>query len=110
MTLLGMVTDIPFQIIYWEDNRLRVLLRLVIWWFPRSIIVAFVVNPPLLQDLDPATTALVVLAVDVVLAAFCLGLYTTREQMWGEIDLSEETGAEVIGNKRVDPNEASGDV
>ena len=79
--LLGMVTEIPFQIIYWEDKYLRVLLRLIIWWFPRLIIVAFVINPPFLQGLDPAKTALTVLAIDGVLAAFCLGLYTAREQM-----------------------------
>ena len=68
--LLGMVTDVPFQIVYWEDRRLRVVLRLIIWWFPRLIIFAFVINPPLLQELDPATTALTVLAIDMVLAAF----------------------------------------
>jgi hypothetical protein len=79
--LLGMVADVPFMIIYWEDLRTRVLLRLMIWWFPRLIIIAFVINPPFLQDLDPATTALTVLAIDVVLAAFCLGLYAAREQM-----------------------------
>jgi len=79
--LLGMVTDTPFQIFYWEDRHLRVLLRLMIWWFPRLIIIAFVSNPPILQGLAPATTALTVLAIDGVLAAFCLGLYTTREQM-----------------------------
>jgi hypothetical protein len=80
--LLGMVTDIPFQIIYWEKKRVRVLLRLVIWWFPRVVIIAFVVNPPILQDLDRATTALTVLAIDCVLAALCLGLYSAREQLW----------------------------
>ena len=79
--LLGMVADVPFMIIYWEDLRIRVLLRLMIWWFPRIIIIAFVINPPILQDLDPATSALAVLAIDGVLAAFCLGLYTAREQM-----------------------------
>ena len=79
--LLGMVTDIPFQIIYWENTRLRVLLRLVIWWFPRIVIIAFVINPPILQGLDHAATALTVLAIDCVLAAMCLGLYTAREQL-----------------------------
>jgi hypothetical protein len=80
--LLGMVCDIPFMIIYWQDARLRVLLRLVIWWFPRAVIIMFVINPPALQELDPTTTALTVLAIDVVLAAFCLGLYAAREQLW----------------------------
>jgi hypothetical protein len=79
--LLGMVTNTPFKIIYWEDRRLRVLLRLMMWWFPRIVIVAFVINPPILQGLDPANTALTVLAIDGVLAAFCLGLYAAREQM-----------------------------
>lgn len=79
--LLGMVTNSPFQIIYWEDGRVRVLLRLMIWWFPRLVIIAFVINPLILQDLDPVKTALTVLAIDAVLAAFCLGLYTAREQM-----------------------------
>ena len=77
-----MVTDIPFQIIYWEKTRVRILFRLVIWWFPRVVIIAFVVNPPILQDLDLAATALTVLAIDCVLAAMCLGLYTAREQLW----------------------------
>ncbi|HSG15991.1 MAG TPA: hypothetical protein VLE70_06670 [Anaerolineae bacterium] len=80
--LLGMVADIPFQIIYWEDTRLRVLLRLLIWWFPRVVIIAFVINPPILQDLDPAATALTILAIDGVLAAYCVGLYAAREQLW----------------------------
>ena len=80
--LLGMVADIPFRIIWWEDGRLRALLRLMIWWFPRIIIIAFVINPPILQDLDPVATALTVLAIDGVLAAFCLGLYAAREQLW----------------------------
>ena len=80
--LLGMVADMPFQIFYWEDSHIRVLLRLIIWWFPRIIIIVFVINPPILQDLDPATTALTVLAIDGVLAAFCLGLYAAREQLW----------------------------
>jgi hypothetical protein len=80
--LLGMVADMPFQIFYWEDRRLRVLLRLMIWWFPRIIIITFVINPPILQELDPTATALTVLAIDGVLAAFCLGLYTAREQLW----------------------------
>ena len=76
--LLGLVTDIPFQVFYWEDKRRRVLLRLILWWFPRLVIFAFVCNPPILQDLEPATTALVVLAIDGVLAAFFLWLYTSR--------------------------------
>ena len=79
--LLGMVADIPFQIIYWEDTRLRVLLRLVIWWFPRVVIIAFVINPPILRDLESAATALTVLAIDGVLAAYCAGLYAAREQL-----------------------------
>jgi hypothetical protein len=76
-----MVADVPFRIIYWEDGRIRVLLRLVIWWFPRVVIIAFVINPPFLQDFDPAATALAVLAIDGVIAAFCLGLFAAREQM-----------------------------
>jgi hypothetical protein len=80
--LLGMVTEMPFQIIYWENGPVRVLLRLVIFWFPRIVIIAFVINPPFLQELDPATTVLTVLAIDGVLAAFCLGLYAAREQLW----------------------------
>ena len=50
---------------------------------PHSLTVEFggVINPPVLQGLDPATTALAVLAIDGLLAAFCLGLYTAREQM-----------------------------
>lgn len=79
--LLGMVTDIPFQIIYWEEARTRVFLRLIIWWFPRIVIIAFVINPPILHGLDPVTTALVVLAIDGVLAGYCQGLYAAREQM-----------------------------
>ena len=78
--LLGMVTDMPFQIVYWEDTRIRVLLRLVIWWFPRVVIFAFVFDPPFLRNLDPASTALTVLAIDALLVAFCLGLYAVREQ------------------------------
>lgn len=80
----------PFQIFYWEDSRLRTVLRLVIWWFPRLVIITFVINPPFLQDLNPATTALTLLAVDGVLAAFCLGLYATWEQMGEGAYLSEE--------------------
>lgn len=79
--LLGLVCDIPFQIFYWEDKGLRVLLRMIIWWFPRIVIVAFMFNLSILQELDPATTALTVLAIDVVLAAYCLELYAAREQM-----------------------------
>jgi hypothetical protein len=79
--LLGMVADVPFRIFYWEDARIRVLLRLVIWWFPRIVIILFAIYPPFLQELDPAATALALLAIDGVLAAFCLGLYSAREQI-----------------------------
>ena len=79
--LLGLVTDVPFHVFDWEDRRLRVLLRLILWWLPRLVIVAFMINLPILQDLDPATTALVVLAIDGVLAAFFLLLYTLRKQI-----------------------------
>ena len=79
--LLGLITDVPFQAFNWEDRRLRVFLRLILWWFPRIVIFVFVFNPPFLQDLDPATTALAVLAIDGVLAAFFLWLYTSREQL-----------------------------
>jgi hypothetical protein len=68
--LLGLVTDVPFHVFDWEDRRLRVFLRLIVWWTPRIIIVAFMINLPILQDLDPATTALAVLAIDGVLALF----------------------------------------
>jgi hypothetical protein len=40
-----------------------------------------VFNPPILQDLDPATTAWTVLAIDGALAAFFLLLHTSREQL-----------------------------
>jgi hypothetical protein len=79
--LLGLVTDVPFKVFDLEDKRLRVLLRLIIFWFPRLVIVAFMINLPILQDLDPVTTALVVLAIDGVLTAFFLWLYTSREQI-----------------------------
>ncbi len=79
--LLGLVTNTPFYVFDWEDRRLRVLLRLMVFWIPRLVIIAFVINPPILQDLDPATTALVVLAIDGVLAAFFVWLYTSREQI-----------------------------
>jgi hypothetical protein len=39
---------------------------------------AFVANPPVLRDLDPTTTALTVLAIDGVLAAFFLWLQRKR--------------------------------
>ena len=78
--LLGLVTDVPFQVFNWEDRRLRVFLRLILWWFPRLVIFAFVFNPPFLQDLDPATTALTVLAIDGALAGFFLWLYTRQPQ------------------------------
>ena len=79
--LLGLITDVPFQAFNWEDRRLRVFLRLILWWFPRIVIFAFVFNPPILQDLDPATTALAVLAIDGILASFFLFLHTSREQL-----------------------------
>ena len=79
--LLGLITDVPFQVFNWEDRRLRVFLRLILWWFPRLVIFAFVFNPPILQDLDPATTALAVLAIDSILASFFLFLHTSREHL-----------------------------
>lgn len=79
--LLGLVTDVPFQVFDWEDRRVRVFLRLILWWFPRLVIFAFAFDLAILQDLDPATTALAVLAIDGVLAAFFLWLYTSREQI-----------------------------
>lgn len=79
--LLGLITDVPFQVFDWEDRRLRVLLRLILWWFPRLVIFAFVFNPPILQGLDPATTALAMLAIDGVLAAFFLWLHASREKI-----------------------------
>ena len=78
--LLGLVTDVPFQIFDWQDKRLRTFLRLVLWWLPRLVIFAFVFNPPILQDLDPATTALVVLAVDAALALFFLWLHNRQRR------------------------------
>jgi len=78
--LLGMVTESPFHVFAWEDRRLRVLLRLIVFWLPRLVIIAFVINPPLLQDLDPATTALAVLVIDGVIVTFFLLLHTLREQ------------------------------
>jgi hypothetical protein len=79
--LLGLVTDVPFQVFDWEDRRLRVFLRLILWWFPRLVIFAFAFNLPILQQLDPAKTALAVLAIDGVLVAFFLWLRTTREPL-----------------------------
>ena len=80
---LGMVTDIPFtfRIFDLENRRKKVLLRLAVWWFPRLVIVAFMLNLPIVRDLDPATTAFVVLAIDVVLAAFFAWLHTLRKQI-----------------------------
>jgi hypothetical protein len=78
--LLGLVTDIPFQVFEWADKRQRVLLRLALWWFPRVVIFAFVFNPPFLRNLDPVTTALTVLAVDAALAAFFLWLHRSRKR------------------------------
>jgi len=57
------------------------MLRLILWWIPRLVIVAFMINLPILQDLDPATTALVVLAFDGILAAFFLLLYALRKRI-----------------------------
>ena len=74
--LLGLVTDMPFQVFSWQDRRLRVFLRLILWWFPRFVIFAFVFNPPFLRDLDPATTALVVLVIDGALALFFWWLHS----------------------------------
>jgi len=79
--LLGLVTDVPFQVFDWKDRRLGVFLRLLLWWFPRLLIFAFAFNPPILRDLDPATTALAVLAVDGALAGFFLWLHTSRQQI-----------------------------
>jgi hypothetical protein len=79
--LLGLVTDIPFQVFGWEDRRVRVLLRLILWWFPRLVIFAFVFSPPVLQDLDPAITALAVLTIEGVLAVFFLWLHASRDRM-----------------------------
>ncbi len=78
--LLGLITDVPFQVFDWEDRRLRIMLRLLLWWLPRLAIFAFVFNPPVLQDLDPAKTALAVLVVDGILAAFFLWLRSSQEQ------------------------------
>jgi len=80
--LLGMVTDVPFtaRMFDLENRNKKVLVRLVVWWFPRFIIVAFMLNIPIVRDLDPATTALVVLAIDGVLAAFFVWLHTLRKQ------------------------------
>ena len=78
--LLGLVTDVPFQVFDWEDRRLRIFLRLILWWFPRLVIFAFVFNPPILRDLDPTTTALTVLVIDGALALFFWGLHNRRRQ------------------------------
>ena len=76
--LLGLVTDVPFQVFDWQDRRLRVFLRPILWWFPRIVIFAFVFNPPFLRDLDPATTALAVLGIDGALALFFLWLHSRQ--------------------------------
>ena len=76
--LLGLVTDVPFRVFAWEDKRKRAFLRLILWWFPRLVIVAFALNLPGLGDLDRAVTALVVLAVDAVLAALLWWLRARR--------------------------------
>ncbi len=80
--LLGLVTDVPFtfHIFDLEDRRRKVLLRLMVWWLPRLVIVAFMINLPILQELDPATIALAVLVIDGVLAAFFLWLHRSRKQ------------------------------
>jgi hypothetical protein len=79
---LGMVTDIPFtfRIFDLENRRKKVLLRLIVWWTPRVVIVIFMLNLPVVRDLDPATTALVVLAIDGVLTAFFMWLHTIRKR------------------------------
>lgn len=79
---LGMVTDLPFnfKMFDWENKRLRIFLRLIVWWFPRVIIVAFMFNLPIVRGLDPVTTALVVLAIDGVILAIDLMLYFSRKQ------------------------------
>jgi hypothetical protein len=81
--LLGLVTNVPFTFstFDWAVKRQRVVLRLIVWWTPRLVIVAFMFNLPFLQDLDPATTALVVFAIDCVLAAFFLWLHMSRKQI-----------------------------
>jgi hypothetical protein len=65
--------------VHWEDRHLRVFLLQILWWFPRLGIVAFAIYPPVLQGLDPAITALAVLAIDGVLVACSLWLYSSRE-------------------------------
>ena len=79
--LLGLVTDVPFQAFDWEDKRLRVVLRLVLWWLPRVAIIAFAIGLPFLQDLDPLTTALVVLAIDGLLVVLFLWLHRSWERI-----------------------------
>jgi hypothetical protein len=64
-----------------ENRNKKVLVRLVVWWFPRFIIVAFMLNIPIVRDLDRATTVLVVLAIDIILTAFFLGLHNFRKQI-----------------------------
>ena len=80
--LLGLVTNVPFTFHIFDlaDRRRKVLLRLMVWWLPRLVIVAFMINLPILQELDPATTALAVLVIDGVLAVFFLWLYMSRKQ------------------------------
>lgn len=84
--LLGLITDLPFGVFDWQDRRKRVILRLVLWWFPRVVIMAFVIAPPFLQDLDPAKTALAVLAINGVLATFFVGLYALQRPASVETD------------------------
>jgi hypothetical protein len=81
--LLGMVTDVPFtaRMFDLENRRKKVLVRLVVWWFPRFIIFVFMFNLPIVRDLDPATSALIVLAIDAILTAFFLGLHNFRKQV-----------------------------
>ena len=78
--LLGMVTDLPFtfKLFDWENQRLRIILRLIIWWLPRVIIFIFMFNLPIVRELDPLTTALIVLAIDGVIAA----LVWLRTRSW----------------------------
>lgn len=76
--LLGLITDLPFGLFDWPDRRRRVILRLLLWWFPRVIMMAFVIDPPFLQGLDPTWTALAVLVIDAGLAAILVGLYTVQ--------------------------------
>jgi hypothetical protein len=71
-------------------RRLRVFLRLVLWWFPRLVIFFFAFNPPILHGLDPTATALAVLVIDGALAAFFLLLFLVKrkKQPVGRRDLT----------------------